>query len=524
MYFESELIREMARLLLLLMLLSAAAPSSLSRSDLDYSVAARMDSHPKPFPPTVERLNGIQRKAMKVTTKIATVASAQATPALLALLNSDEMRSSLRRCCPSLVNMSSQQLLDELRGNVETAELVHTFDGSFDVGPSIEMNLYNATEYFPTQWQMRYLRWAGELWWYGQPNVETTMEENTFHLPPFRGDDDTPTDYTEASSRLVYVTLNMLRIDSGNRAFGYGNVTAVLSPSYWRDAVSAAPTDTGFHGSCCNDTWTKLAWNETPAEIDAWCDQCMGHPPQGLDRHAYCHATKYGSVAGVRGAMDHALLANDRAIHAGLGRSSIARLFARWHGVGEAHTNVSGYEAFDYIEANVLANLIYKERAIKLLVGSFPALFGTPRGRLLQQWATERRIALSWAYGTGRVDASVNMSTFSHRGAFNVSFRGNERMLDATVGLALQQPGVPPRLNSSVDDATAAAFESLWAQVTAARGPGAAIAPSRLWSFWESGRASMSADMRLALPAPRVCADWTACVGSTPSAGCVCYV
>ena len=35
----------------------------------------------------------------------------------------------------------------------------------------------------------------------------------------------------------------MIRMDSGNRPFGYGNVTAVLNGNYWDDAVAAAPAD-----------------------------------------------------------------------------------------------------------------------------------------------------------------------------------------------------------------------------------------------------------------------------------------
>ena len=29
-----------------------------------------------------------------------------------------------------------------------------------------------------------------------------------------------------------------MRIDTGNRPFGYGNVTAVLAPAFWKDAVA----------------------------------------------------------------------------------------------------------------------------------------------------------------------------------------------------------------------------------------------------------------------------------------------
>ena len=37
-------------------------------------------------------------------------------------------------------------------------------------------------------------------------------------------------------------------------------------------------------------------------------------------------------------------------------------MFERWHSHEERLTNVTGGETFHYIEANVLANIIYKQR------------------------------------------------------------------------------------------------------------------------------------------------------------------
>ena len=99
-----------------------------------------------------------------------------------------------------LVRLAVPELLDELQANVETAELVHTFDGSFDTTATIEMNLFNATEYFPHQWQLRYLGWDVSLDSWGQPDPETTNEEGIFNLHSFSGRWDTPATFVESSS------------------------------------------------------------------------------------------------------------------------------------------------------------------------------------------------------------------------------------------------------------------------------------------------------------------------------------
>ena len=59
----------------------------------------------------------------------------------------------------------------------------------------------------------------------------------------------------------------------------------------------------------------------------------------------------------------------------------------------------------------------------------------TSRGATLRLWAIQQRIALVWALGSGRVDAG----SFFDPGKATATFRGDERLLDDVVSLALQQ-------------------------------------------------------------------------------------
>ena len=72
---------------------------------------------PKPFPPVVERMSASQLEAMAALQERAAVASTAATPELLSLLDSAELRNRLQQCCPHLANWSAVELLHEARSH-----------------------------------------------------------------------------------------------------------------------------------------------------------------------------------------------------------------------------------------------------------------------------------------------------------------------------------------------------------------------------------------------------------------------
>ena len=111
-------------------------------------------------------------------------------------------------------------------------------------------------------------------------------------LAPFSAEHDLPANYEEAYSRLLYVALNTLRVDVGNADFG--DVTAVLSPSYWRDAVAAAAVDAGLYTFRCNETYRRTPGAFIPPNIDQLPFECGAGEP----------------TPGVAGAMDHVTLNN----------------------------------------------------------------------------------------------------------------------------------------------------------------------------------------------------------------------
>lgn len=451
-------------------------------------------------------MTGTQVRVMGLLRERAVALSVGATPALLARLDSPGMRAHLRACClqSGVAEWPAARLLSALREHMRTAELCHNFDGSFETDVTLEI-MMNATAYLPSVWPLRYLGYYGPMTAaMGHPrNPEPSAEEGIFRLPPFSGPHDLPASWAEASSRLQYVAHNALRVDGGNP--GFGRVLAVYSPSLWHGAVAAAPFDTGLYTMQCNASYYNLP------------NASHGHFPHGYFPLPFvCDGAD--PSPGVDLAMDHAFLNNDRFWSALVTNTTspaagqLGRLFSRWYGDSPRWTELEMSEVSTYLEANVLAHALYSARAIKLLVGSFAELFGTPRGDLLRQVAAARGVALAWSLGTGQAD--VWQSRHVRSGL-------DRRLLDASDdNLRL--------VNASLRADAGKVYAAAWARAAAAR---AALPPSAngtlqrltVLRLWDVTAIALSAGAALSVPAPGDCADWERCLGRSGASSCVCY-
>jgi hypothetical protein len=355
-----------------------------------------------------------------------------ATPHLLNLLNSTQFRTTLRQCCGRIANWSAHQLLDELRANVASAELLHQWDGGQPEGNPLNTEMpYVFPELFANQWQAQYVfPDIGKVAFSKGPDVTASTpldeaptvalfiaEQGLFRLPYFEKNGQRTVGagtFRQASTRLKYASLNMLRASTGFTP--YGNVTAVFSPSYWADAVAVASIDSGTITARCNETIYQAddieapnapencgASNATEMPLPRTAIQailCVAHeacsatpvssmvraPLARLAHGTRAHssltppnaAVQYSAqcsqrwllmhgwqVMGVAGAMDHVLL-NNHALWASEGRDQIGGYFARWFGESDEWNQVSMRSLSGYMESNVLANVLYAERGIKL--------------------------------------------------------------------------------------------------------------------------------------------------------------
>ena len=347
----------------------------------------------------------------------------------------------------------------------------------------------------------------------------------------------------QASSRLHYVALNMLRVDKGNPQFG--RVAAVFSPSFWSDAVAATPVDSGLYEGWCNKTYIGLPGSTHSIGMPVACASLepsipffAPYYPYTRTRtlyspnpsspiyyhHAQVECASLNPSPGTLGHIDHVLLSNARA-WAGLitnsttvGGGQLGRLFSRWHGDSSRWTDISAAETATYIESNVLAQALFSERSITLYIGCFASLFGTARGKTLQLVASSRGIALAWAIGDGTDDQGFATYSAYDRAGFD------GRLLDASIGnLRL--------VNTSLQrDLSSTAFARAWALVAAARAtsypelPEDGPLPRGLArGLWPQVTAMLGDAALLGVRAPATCGG--ACIGRSARGGaCVCYL
>ena len=59
---------------------------------------------------------------------------------------------------------------------------------------------------------------------------------------------------------------------------------------------------------------------------------------------------------------------------------------------------LTGIETLHYWEAAVGGTPVYPQ-AVKMIIGDFAELFGTPRGQALREWCIQRKWVLAWALG-----------------------------------------------------------------------------------------------------------------------------
>ena len=434
------------------------------------------------------RQHELQRKTYAELADRARAASDAATPELLALLDSSSFRQQVATYVPSLANETADDLLERLRSIFATAEILHNFDGGWDADMSVEFAERHQAQHFASTFEVRYASEseseaaggdgtaaadADKQQSYRVRHKDATANQGIFGLPPFGGDEK-PRDYTEATSRLTYGALNLMRRSVG-QVF-YGDVAAVFHPRYWAQ-TAVSPIDSGLWTMSCNESYkSEEDAVAAPFELEVDCDR--------------------DPTPGVPGAMDHVLLNYDRM----RGREMLTRLLIKWTNPNinatwrrDAIQALGSAKQFDYAEANVLGNVHFADHGVKLLVANLNTLFGTDRGSRLRAWARKMGLVLTWA--------------MSYEKDEEVYQREPIRLLDplsCEAGL----------LNISCARSANEQFERVWEATTA----GSSETLDQLSEM-------LPADYTISMPSVGDCADWDRCLGRTRAgaATCACF-
>lgn len=250
-----------------------------------------------------------------------------------------------------------------------------------------------------------------------------------------------PNETEAAEERPSYIAGNIhSRADVGVSRYGvYG---AVLRNEVIRERSVMLGSDSGGWSNVCNTTVEPIShWMKFPAALFCGCDGIFTGGSKSESRVAL-------------GTLDHQLhtiLANT--IIFGLTGGHLSRLV--WQ-LLVPDANVRRLETLMYTEAGLLGPLRPKD--MKLLVASFPTIYGTPDADALRAFCAKHNLPLAWALSSGETwdDAQISKATMQEWVPFSKLSDpvGGSRLLDMA-SWSLTNNTVPQNAQAIWDDVEA---------------------------------------------------------------------
>ena len=357
-------------------------------------VAAAASAHAVqqvPLPPPV---TPVQQAAVDESQAPAVAAAAAARATLLQMMANEslgfrEYLQTTPQGDEDLSTYTDAELLDMMGAELQCAEVAHNWEpnpATHAIAVDVGVNTTIGYPYFFNAWQLQALNLtpAGNV-------VLARIETAYFHLKRFEPLWGRP-DPAQASERLLYGAVNLMKHMQGNPVFG--GVSIVFDNTYIREHTLIAPTDTGTWGISCdpslpsyiNVTLNCDAWpSQAVGTFDHWEHLALGHVV-AWDRFYNCdnfsHNPIPGGSNGTYPMWNLAVMLN----------TFLTKDYARIPKM----VDFAGY-----FEANPLMNVYYKEGVKMMILNAADALFGTPLGTRLQNWAVENDWVLVWSLYPG---------------------------------------------------------------------------------------------------------------------------
>lgn len=287
-----------------------------------------------------------------------------------------------------LAMLSASALLQSLKGALAQLEWVTNFGldaESLKAHPGESaFGIDTLARYggrFPTMWELlaensSLVADVSEKQW----GVMEAAETGLYRLPPFAASPSrfSPPTVQEAQQRPRYLAGNTRRLPMGVRR--YGAITAVLRNDVVRKRAVVVGSDSGGWESVCNHS-------VTPVHKPSWFLKVIEATSLNCEPIAK-------SPLGVPDLMMHTLLANSqtfRKVDGGLARQVYQLL---------EDADVRPLEGNMYMEGALLGPMRIDD--VKVLVGSFPDLYGSALGARLRRFCAEHGTPLAWAVADGR--------------------------------------------------------------------------------------------------------------------------
>eukprot|EP00041_Stephanoeca_diplocostata_P035497 m.1256167 g.1256167 ORF g.1256167 m.1256167 type:complete len:489 (-) comp24710_c1_seq55:4164-5630(-) len=376
-----------------------------------------------------------QERVLNESIPLAKAASLAAEGRVLELFGHNITRQYIQQLAPDsrLIAMPAADLVELFWNEMSVAELVHSFGDanavSANCGFDLSVSMGQNSSVFYNQWELQAL---GLVPVDAVNNVFTEWSEtNLFHFSPFKN--VSMPDEATAKSRPFYAAVNMYKGSGGNPQCG--PISAVLSRQYVGDRILAAPVDTGFFQGMCSAGETTGTFDNVSLPVcDAWPNgsRPLGVPPY-LSHLVEPYITYYNATQAPDIAGEHYVYYN------------LARLLIRLLDMQTYSSNVDEALPLTFLE-NTLGyfefNPVYPIQfpsGVKMMIGMFELLWGTPEGAALQRWCVARQWPLVWAYNPAMsffrcgADGKYPECKFPSAGIAADGDRANVRILDPFV-------------------------------------------------------------------------------------------
>jgi hypothetical protein len=360
-------------------------------------MAAAMEDTPVVTPKQAGYLADAQQRAV--------AASKNAEAELIQAFDKPEFRAGLlAHEALELTLLPATEILARVKKALASMEYTSNFGVSVEFRkehpgePSMNFSTIDEFGRIPTMWELRALNSslvAGipEKQW----KILEAAETGLYQLPITESSKLPvgPTQKEAAEERPQYVAGNVhSRADIGVPRYGvYG---AVLRNEVIRERSVLLGSDSGGWQNVCNKTVEPIShWMKFPGKLFCGCD--------GM----WAGGKAAGRVA--HGTLDHqmhTILANT--IIFGVSGGHLSRLV--WELLAP-HADVRRLETLMYTEAGLLGPLRPKD--MKLLVASFPTIYGTPEADVLRAFCARHNLPLAWALSSGKTwdDSQISEAT-----------------------------------------------------------------------------------------------------------------
>ncbi|CAE8665153.1 unnamed protein product, partial [Polarella glacialis] len=344
-----------------------------------------------------------------------------------------------------LASLSADELLSRVRGALAVVEFTNNFGldaESLKLHPGLAaMDLVTVEAYgnrLPSMWDLKSVgsplaaNVSANQW-----GVQDAAETGLYLLPDFASPGH-PT-AQEMAERPTYLAGNLRRLDLGVQR--YGAMAAIVRGDVVKQRAVILGSDSGGWESGCNMSVSPVV------------------KPDSMEKAAFVCDAVPSTPLGVVENQLHSLLANSRTFSRVGG--DLPRVV--WQLLGEK-ADVRPLEGNMYTEAALMGPLRMVD--VKVLVGSFPGLFGTALGKLLRSFCVKHQIPLAWGFGAGRTWPDEEARTFVFLPLEPEEFwtAGHERLLDPLAGWSSTNAS-----GFGGNSSSEASWDKVWADVVSAR-------------------------------------------------------